>query len=57
MKNQQGKVFVYDEDGLFEIQMDTDAGDLTGGIQISNGPIAVPGEASGAFCHNKDTCK
>ena len=57
MKNQKGQIFVYDEDGLFEIDTDTDAGDLTGGIQIANGLVAAPGEASGAFCHNKDTCK
>ncbi|MDQ7994635.1 MAG: hypothetical protein AAGC76_02150 [Luteibacter sp.] len=50
----ENKLFVYDEDGLFDIVDSTKAEHLSGGIQSS---IGLSTEAvSGVFCHNKDSC-
>lgn len=51
----EAKLFVYDEDGLFEIVDSENAARLSGGIQSSIGTSSAEA-AAGFFCHNKDTC-
>ncbi|MDQ0008258.1 hypothetical protein J2T07_000417 [Luteibacter jiangsuensis] len=52
----ESKLFVYDEDGLFDIVDAEQVSRLSGGIQSSiGGPSAEA--VSGVFCHNKDSCQ
>ncbi len=52
----EAKLFVYDEDGLFEIVDTENADRLSGGIQSSIGSGSAEA-VSGVFCHNKDSCQ
>ncbi|MDQ7994636.1 MAG: hypothetical protein AAGC76_02155 [Luteibacter sp.] len=50
-------VFVYDEDGLFDIQGDAAPFDLTGGIQGSMANVGEGLVVSGFACTNDKNCK
>lgn len=52
----ESTVFVYDDDGLFEIVDIENTARLSGGIQSSIGSAGSE-EQAGFFCHNKDSCK
>ncbi|MDQ0008259.1 hypothetical protein J2T07_000418 [Luteibacter jiangsuensis] len=52
-----GIVFVYDEDGLFDIQDDASPYDLSGGIQASMAGAREGLVVSGFACSNDKNCK